>query len=523
MNYQALNLQEQFNEMCFGPFGFYARNCLTIRTKDDGMQPFALNKAQDYLDELLEEQLRETGRVRVIILKGRQQGISTYVQGRFFRKVTTMHGIRAFTLTHAQDATENLFGMAQRFVDYASPHFLPKLGQSNAKTLNFEVLDSGYGVGTAGNKAVGRSQTIQLFHGSEVGFWPNAEEHTKGVLQAVPDAPGTEIILESTANGVGNYFYNIWKDAEHKQNKFKPVFIPWFWSSEYQKDPPEDFELSDEEVELKQQFDLTDAQLCWRRDKISELKTGSQGGLSAFRQEYPMTAAEAFQYTGGETLITAEDCMRARKREVKGFGPVIVGVDPSYGIDRFAIVRRQGFKMYGHETYVGSDVIDFAQRLNLCINILKNPDPLTGRVPDMLVLDWAAGAEIADELIRLRYGAGGRVRVVKFGEKAQEPKKYRNRRQEIYARLVNFLIEPESYCQIPDDDEFQADLCATPYKFHPVTEAKELRGKDYIRQEFGFSPDLADAAALTLAFGINSNANHAPVKRPPTVPILSAI
>ena len=516
---QAVNLQAIHNELSFGPFGYYACNCLTIRTKEKGPQPFELNVAQDFLDEILEDQLRETGRVRVIILKGRQQGISTYVQGRFIRKVTTQEGIRAFILTHEQGATENIFGMAQRFVDHLPECMCPSLGQSNAKALNFDKLDSGYGVGTAGNKAVGRSQTIQLFHGSEVGLWPHAEEHAKGILQAVPKAAGTEIILESTAQGIGNYFHQIWKQAELGLSEFIAVFIPWYWQKEYYTAPPDDFSLTAEEIELMQQYQLNEGQIYWRRQKIIELASGSDiaSGEIAFKQEYPLNAAEAFQYSGGDTLIKAEDCMRARKRQVKGTGPLIVGVDPSYGKDRFAVVRRQGQRMYGPEAYVGPEVAEFNQRLNICIDILTTEDPIAGKRPDYLNLDWAVGTDIADELRRLGYS---NVCTVKFSEKAQEDKKYRNRRQEIYGRFVLWLLNPDIPVQIPDEDDFQADLCATPYRYNPVSEQKELARKEFIRQEFGFSPDLADAAALTFASRVNT---HAPgvFTLPKPVPILS--
>ena len=216
-------------ELVNGSFGFYSRNCLKIRTKGQGLQKMVLRRAQRYLDEQLEAQRERLGYVRAIVLKGRQQGVSTLIQGRFMRATTTRPGVRAFILTHEKDATENLFEMADRYYNNLPVWMQPELGKCNAKELSFDKLDSGYKIGTAGNKAVGRSQTIQLFHGSEVAFWPNAEEHTKGILQAVPDASDTEIILESTANGVGNYFHQQWKQAEKGLSDFIAIFIPWYW------------------------------------------------------------------------------------------------------------------------------------------------------------------------------------------------------------------------------------------------------------------------------------------------------
>ena len=125
--------------------------------------------------------------------------------------------------------------MVERYHESAPEIVKPATGASNARELIFSKLDSGYKVGTAGNKSVGRGTTIQYFHGSEVAYWPNASEHAKGILQAVPDEQETEIILESTANGVGNYFYQQWRQAEAGMSPFQAIFVPWYWQDEYRK------------------------------------------------------------------------------------------------------------------------------------------------------------------------------------------------------------------------------------------------------------------------------------------------
>ncbi|HKO09505.1 MAG TPA: hypothetical protein VJ487_17505 [Alphaproteobacteria bacterium] len=63
-------------------FAHYASHCLKIRTKAGAVEPFVLNAAQRHIDRELARQLAESGRVRALILKGRQQGCSTYVEGR---------------------------------------------------------------------------------------------------------------------------------------------------------------------------------------------------------------------------------------------------------------------------------------------------------------------------------------------------------------------------------------------------------------------------------------------------------
>lgn len=511
---------EEFREILLdGDFSDYAAACLVIRTKDRGIQPFILNDVQRYIDNRLESQKAETGRVRAIILKGRQEGVSTLIEGRFIRDTTTIPGIRAFILTHEQDATENLFEMAERFYENLPPFIKPATGVSNAKELTFSGLDSGYRIGTAGNKAVGRSQTIQRFHGSEVAFWPNAEEHTKGVFQAVPNSPDTEIILESTANGVDNYFHRAWKAAESGDSDFIAIFIPWFWMAEYQQEAPRNFRLTNEEHELAELYDLSVNQLYWRRQKIIELNAGEgvDSGEIAFKQEYPMNASEAFQFSGGDTLIKAEHCMRARKRYVPGYGPVYVGIDPSYGGDRFAVVWRQGPNMFDYAVYTGADVATFQQRLGICLHVLETPHPIAGEKPDMVSIDYAVGKDLVDEL--QAKGFGSKVRAVHFAEapKREEHKqKWGNRRNQIYGLLKEWLIGEDEPVHIPDTDEFQADLCATPYSYD-IYERKVLKKKDIIKKEYGFSPDLADAAALTFANPIYERPGF---RKPKPIPVI---
>ncbi len=146
----------------------YAARCLKIRSKAGRLEPLVLNAVQRRIHEALEAQRQETGRVRALILKARQPGVSTYVGARFYWQVTHGRGLRAFILTHRDQATANLFAMAKRFHDNCPRPVKPQTKASNAKELTFGLLDSGYQVGTAKAAGVGRADTIQFFHGSEV-------------------------------------------------------------------------------------------------------------------------------------------------------------------------------------------------------------------------------------------------------------------------------------------------------------------------------------------------------------------
>ena len=116
-------------------FEHYSARCLKIRTKSGKVLPFALNDAQKYIHKRVEEQRAKTGRVRAIILKGRQQGCSTYVEGRFYWRVSHSKGVRAFILTHEEEATNNLFELAERYHENCPDLRKPSTGASNAKEL----------------------------------------------------------------------------------------------------------------------------------------------------------------------------------------------------------------------------------------------------------------------------------------------------------------------------------------------------------------------------------------------------
>lgn len=145
-------------------FPGYAARALWIRTKQGAIVPFRLNAVQKSLHARLEEQRERTGRIRALILKARQPGVSTYVEGRFYWQVTRRRGVRAFILTHLRDATDAIFEMATRFHDRNPRADRPHTGAANAKELFFDELDSGFRVGTAGSKAVGRGLTLQPDH-----------------------------------------------------------------------------------------------------------------------------------------------------------------------------------------------------------------------------------------------------------------------------------------------------------------------------------------------------------------------
>lgn len=474
-------------------FAHYASKCLSIRAKDGAIVNLGINEAQAYLHSRLEAQRVRTGKVRALVLKGRQQGISTYVGGRFYHRVTHNKGLRCFILTHEQDATNNLFGMVDRYHQHCPKPVKPSTGAANAKELFFDRLESGYAVGTAGAKATGRSQTVQLFHGSEVAFWPNAATHFAGVVQAIPDLPGTEIILESTANGMGGEFHERWQQAEQGIGDYEAIFIPWFWQQEYRRDVPPGFDLDDEEREYQAAHGLDIEQMVWRRNKIAELKDPM-----LFKQEYPATAAEAFQMSGHDSYIPAALILKARKNNVSGGGPLVIGYDPNWkGKDRAALARRKGRKVLGVECRQNLDTMGQVGWIKQVIDSEK---------PARVFIDvGGVGAGVYDRLLEMGYG--DIVVAINFGSSPLEPQPldenkrpkggFLNRRAEMWGKSREWLEEPAGV-DIPDSDALQADAMAPGYKYDSLTRLV-LESKEDIRKRGLRSPDEWDAVALTFA------------------------
>lgn len=494
-----MNNELEIRQKLKDDFEHYSSRVLKIRTKEGQVHPFSLNKAQQYIHACLEQQKKKTGKVRAIILKGRQQGASTYIGGRFYWQTTHRKGVRAFILTHEAESTSALFEMTERYHEHCNPLVKPATSASNAKELIFGELDSGYKVGTAGNKQVGRGTTIQYFHGSEVAFWPNASEHAKGILQAVPDAKDTEVILESTANGIGNYYHQQWQKAEAGESEYQAIFVPWFWQDEYRKPLPEGFSLTSDEEELKQTYGLDDEQIQFRRFKIAELSAEGIDGEQAFKQEYPMNSTEAFQVSGGDTLIKPADVMRARKCKQLVNGPLQIGVDPArYGDDRSAIIRRRGRSAFKVQTHSKINTMELA---GIVHSIIKNEAPAQVAI-DVVGL----GAGVYDRLIEL--GHKDIVVAINAASAALNPERFLNKRAEMWWEMRDWLAG-DLPVSIPDSDELHSDLCAPFYK-HNSQDRRQLESKDEIKKRGLRSPDTADCLALTFAEPIKIKKKVAP-------------
>lgn len=277
----------------------YIEKYIKIRNKEGKIIDFKINNPQERLYNIIKKLKVEKKPVRVIILKARQMGFSTLTESILFKETVTKFNRRTGIITHLAAATTNLFNMSKLMLECLPYEIKPSIKGSNAQELIFDN-DKGTGLKskikcmTAGTSGVGRSDTFDNLHLSELAFWKGDVTATlTGLLQAVPNLPDTMIIIESTANGYEK-FKELWDQAIKGESDFVPLFVAWFELPEYSM-PYSGFKLTKEEEELKETYNLTNDQLEWRRWCI---KNNCQNDVDQFKQEYPSNPEEAFLSTG---------------------------------------------------------------------------------------------------------------------------------------------------------------------------------------------------------------------------------
>jgi len=287
----------------------YTECNLKIADKMGRLVPLRYNEQQMALWREVRRQEDAGLPVRIIILKARQIGFSTAVAGMFYYRTTHRPLVKAEIVAHKADASTAIFNKMKLFQEESHPMLAPLVKASNAKEMLFENPSSDYlerrvkpgqrsaiRIETAMDPDAGRSKTIHLLHLSEMAFWPKTADATmNSLMNAVPPMPGTIVIIESTANGIGGRFYEEWQRAVQGQSPFVPLFFPWYGFTDYSMEPDADFEPTDEEQELIEAYNVTDGQLAWRRWCIL---SNCSGSIDSFHQEYPSTPEEAFIATG---------------------------------------------------------------------------------------------------------------------------------------------------------------------------------------------------------------------------------
>lgn len=377
-NFYLLSPDDQIREtvkLIAGDFLLFCERNLMIRDKySNQLIPFynVLNWEQMELIKMVAEDLATGRPIRYIVLKARQMGMSTLIEAMGYWWTSTHRFTTTVIIAHEKEATKNLYEMFRRYYEYSHPSFKPDRKYNTKQDLTFDVSDEVKKTYDAQNlpspglqseiktmvatEGKGRSSTIKFLHGSEVAFWDDSADVTSAAVQAVPMAPETFIFLESTANGIGGYYYDEWNAAKRGESQFRPVFFPWHSHNEYETPNIIDDDLGDLDAEEEALYKLFEHEgydraswprkIYWRRLKKKEFRTDPK----KFYQEYPSTPEEAFLASGRPVFDVPmlqemeRIAVDAQKTHPYMCGDIKKVVDPETGMERikFIEIRRVG-------------------------------------------------------------------------------------------------------------------------------------------------------------------------------------
>lgn len=282
-------------------------NLYTITNKMGEVIPFVMNNAQHTVYKA------SIQHARILILKSRQQGISTFWLISFFDDALFVDHLNVGLMSQGKDESGTLLTrtkLAWEKLDGAIKYFLlAALKKDNADELG---LSNG---STIFIRTSFRSATLQRLHISEYGKicnkYPERAKETKtGSLQAI--APGNTCVIESTAEGINDFKY-MWDKSYGKDLKnlgpkeFLAVFLSWIDDptcvSNINREPTPDEAQYFAEIEEELGVVLTQQQKNFWIDQHKELEErgnvveteDGQLSNSSIYQEYPSTPEEAFK------------------------------------------------------------------------------------------------------------------------------------------------------------------------------------------------------------------------------------
>lgn len=289
--------------------------------KTQKTMPFFLNEVQHEFIDTINQAIEdfEAGlitSISILILKGRQQGFTTVVTAYQLACSILNRNFQGFTLADNSDNSEAIFQNKAKFVYGQLPEILkPTEKFNNRRQLLFEKINSSWAIGTA-TKDVGRSKTINFFHGSECAFW---NDGITPIQAGLGEAFTTNCIkiYESTANGFNDY-QKMWDSGVHIN-----CFYEWWKTKEYRLNfPPDEREDFIKNIDTKE--DWIWERLRWLRDdkglEYEQLywyfkKYENYIDKRLIKQEYPCSPQEAFLLPGLAVFDTEK--LLARLQQIK--------------------------------------------------------------------------------------------------------------------------------------------------------------------------------------------------------------
>lgn len=279
--------------------------------KNQKTMPFFFNEVQQSFVDTMNKAIEdfEAGRipeVSLLVLKGRQQGFTTLITAIQLAYAILHRNFQGFTLSDKTDNSEAIFQSKAKFTYAQLPQSIkPTEKFNNRKQLLFSKINSSWAVDTA-TKDVGRSRTVNFFHGSECAFWKDGIASIQAALGEAFTRNCIKI-YESTANGFNDY-QKMWDSGAHIN-----CFYEWWRTREYRicfhtKAQKEEFLeavarkkgwIWDRLRWLQQDKGLDAEQLYWYLNKYEKYLNKDH-----IKQEYPCTPQEAFLLSGKNVFDT---------------------------------------------------------------------------------------------------------------------------------------------------------------------------------------------------------------------------
>lgn len=280
--------------------------------KNQKTMPFFLNDVQHEFIDTLTKAIEDFEKglitdISLLVLKGRQQGFTTLVTAYQLSCSILNRNFQGFTLADKSDNSEAIFQNKAKFPYAQLPDVLkPTEKFNNRKQLLFEKINSSWAVDTA-TKDVGRSRTVNFFHGSECAFWKDGISPIQGALGEAFTKNCIKI-YESTANGYNDY-KAMWDSGVHIN-----CFYEWWKTKEYRisfhnEDIKQDFLHQIDTRQgwiwerlrwLRDDKHLDEQQLYWYWNKYEKYLD-----KDLIKQEYPCTPHEAFLLSGKNVFDVA--------------------------------------------------------------------------------------------------------------------------------------------------------------------------------------------------------------------------
>lgn len=309
---RALLIEKRLRKYKKNPFAIIRDGLMKIKTKNDGIIYFKPNNIQLEILDYIEAQWAYNKPILLNILKARQFGITTLISLLYTILTDHLEGVNSIVISDKLEGSQyivDMYKLAYKELRRMNSRLINGTKRDNVNGLEFKNSLSRVLIDTASNVSAGRKYTLNLVHNSEQAFWPiNPQELMLGLLQAIPDTRCI-VINETTANGVGDYFYNEFVKGIEGKSDWHSMFFGFQEYSGYELDYTKEEKeylirtLDKEEKELieffKKKYKFSEntiiRKLIWRRWCI---KNKCQGDVEFFHQEYPSTWEEAFLVSG---------------------------------------------------------------------------------------------------------------------------------------------------------------------------------------------------------------------------------